>query len=113
MMRKDVKIGFAIGGILVAVLIVYVLAVSGGKKHDGVQLAEGPTPTPATPGAVTDRPTEATDPFKQPAGDSPSKHVDAASAPPSIPPEKSEPRGTEEDKWMLALSRGTVPMMTT
>jgi nucleoid-associated protein YgaU len=32
-MRKDVKLGFAIGGILLAVLIVYVLVVPGGKDQ--------------------------------------------------------------------------------
>jgi nucleoid-associated protein YgaU len=36
-MRKEVKLGLAIGGVLLAVLIVYVLAVSGGSKKQVAQ----------------------------------------------------------------------------
>jgi len=32
-MRNDVKLGFAIGGVLLAVLIVYVLVVPGGSNN--------------------------------------------------------------------------------
>ena len=32
-MRNDVKLGFAIGGVLLAVLIVYVLVVPGGSSQ--------------------------------------------------------------------------------
>jgi nucleoid-associated protein YgaU len=119
MMRKDVKIGFAIGGVLVAVLVVYVLAVSGGKKDAGVQLVDGPTPVPAgaaNAGAEhSAAAAQPTDPFKPTTPESSVASADhsASAPPPSIPPEKSEPKGSDEDRWMLALSRGTVPMMTT
>jgi nucleoid-associated protein YgaU len=40
-MRKDVKLGFAIGGVLLAVLIVYVLVVPGGKDERLTSAAGG------------------------------------------------------------------------
>ncbi len=58
-MRNDVKLGFAIGGVLLAVLIVYVLVVPGGsntgkqttidlnsKKPDGGKVTLEPVPAP-------------------------------------------------------------------
>lgn len=42
-MRKDVKLGFAIGGVLLAVLIVYVLVVPGSDKPASPQ-SKGPEP---------------------------------------------------------------------
>src|SRR5262245_52071721 len=35
MIRKDVKLGFAIGGVLLAVLVVYMLVGTGGKPTNG------------------------------------------------------------------------------
>src|SRR4051812_20865196 len=60
-MRNDVKLGFAIGGVLLAVLIVYVLVVPGGSsgtkvaktdstnKHDNSKVSLEPATQPAAP----------------------------------------------------------------
>ena len=88
-MRKDVKLGFAVGGVLLAVLIVYVLVVPGGKDQrlsdaqgeaqadGGVKLepvapdskdgavAQNTQPPPAPP-VTFDPPAGGTDPFEQP-----------------------------------------------
>ena len=50
-MRKDVKLGFAIGGVLLAVLIVYVIAVSGSSDKKQVVQADGADKTAANDGA--------------------------------------------------------------
>src|SRR5438067_6536271 len=103
MMRKDVQIGFAIGGILVAVLVVYVLAVSGKKNaNTGAQLAEG-SPADVSESAPA-KPANPNDPFKNP--EQPVASADKGAA----PADKSQANGTEEDKWVMALSKGTVPM---
>src|SRR3954470_23169063 len=48
-MRKDVKLGFAIGGVLLAVLIVYVLVISGGdNKPNDVSLVTSDSQTNQT-----------------------------------------------------------------
>jgi nucleoid-associated protein YgaU len=53
MLRKDVKLGFAIGGIMLAVVVVYVLVVPGGDKKtvsvvpDDSQGSSQATPSPA------------------------------------------------------------------
>src|SRR3954470_607391 len=79
-MRKDVKLGFAIGGVLLAVLIVYVLVVPGSEKTppqtkgpaaeavvagggsgSGSTLSAGQTPAPTGANAPT---SQRVDPFK-------------------------------------------------
>src|SRR5688500_5357966 len=104
-MRKDVKLGFAIGGVLLAVLIVYVLVVPGGRDkrlssatgEDGTQQADGgagvslepvvPPPAtqpsgtgvaqvpPAAPPSTFTPPPGGTDPLEQPKGDDASAAV--------------------------------------
>ena len=63
-MRNDVKLGFAIGGVLLAVLIVYVLVVPGGSKTARQTRVTPPAqgdgrvtlePVPATPGQFVAR----------------------------------------------------------
>jgi nucleoid-associated protein YgaU len=44
-MRNDVKLGFAIGGVLLAVLIVYVLVVPGGSSNQGRKVTQGTSTT--------------------------------------------------------------------
>jgi nucleoid-associated protein YgaU len=123
MMRKDVKIGFVVGGILVAVLVAIAI-VSGPKTKpkNGAELATADVAAPDTGGSVSDKaasPADAgaarsaegaapvppgTDPFTPPAGDTGA--VARADAPKTAEP-------TAEDKWMLALNNGVAPMMTT
>ena len=49
MMRKDVKLGFAIGGVLLAVLVVYVLVGTGNKgpENGGAGIVTEDTSTAA------------------------------------------------------------------
>lgn len=61
-MRKDVQIGFIIGVVLLAGLVVYVLVIPGGNKR-GAELAVGPdTSTTLTDALPTTRPVETTTP---------------------------------------------------
>lgn len=117
-MRKDVKLAFVVGGILIAVLVVYVLLVPGKSDRPApVTLETTPSrldkldqPAPATPEKaqkVAEKPAE------------PAKHTETAreekkSADPTTKPTDpfASAGGDETDKWTLALSRGTVPMMT-
>src|SRR5437867_5077757 len=124
MMRKDVKIGFVVGGILVAVLIAVAL-VSGPKKPPatGADLTAGENSDPSTttagaPSAADTsaaRSAEAPSPTTAPSDRSadPFKPGDAtvAQANPSDAKKSSEP--SAEDKWMMALNNGVMPMMTT
>jgi nucleoid-associated protein YgaU len=114
MMRKDVQIGFAVGGIFVAILIVYVLAVSGGKKKsEKVALVETPTAEQAKDATSTD----SSPPTTAPSSNDPFKSSDSLASTdhpaPSVPPEQAKPNASEEDKWMMALSKGSVPPMLT
>src|SRR5262245_38945702 len=56
-MRKDVKLGFAIGGVLLAVLIVYVLVVPGSDNKPAPQ-AKGPTAEPVVAPNPTTAPSQ-------------------------------------------------------
>src|SRR5205814_732280 len=123
MMRKDVKVGFVVGGILVAVLIAVAL-VSGPKKPPagGADLASGENssgdqstaPGNAAPSAAdTSAARSAEGPSPTTSPSDPFKPSDAtvAQANPTEPKRSSEP--SAEDKWMMALNNGVMPMMTT
>src|SRR5438034_4514671 len=110
-MRKDVKLAFVVGGILIAVLVVYVLLVPGKTdRPQPVTLDTTPSkldqPGPSAPEKVIEKPAEtpkgtetARDTRKS--GDATTKPTDPfASA-----------GGDATDKWTIALSRGTVPMI--
>lgn len=109
MLRKDVKIGFIVGGILIAVLIVYVLVVPGDKGNPNVELsAGGGAPSSVVP--VQDQPTN------PPAANQP---MQVASSDNAKPVDPFTPAGTDtqkpvdpNDKWLLALNSGHVPLMT-
>jgi nucleoid-associated protein YgaU len=131
MMRKDVKLGFAIGGVLLAVLIVYVLVISGGDdKSKDVSLVTSDSQSSQTDNTGN----------KSPAGDKSSakKHGSDSPAPaPTSPPKEDPfknptPAGAEqpladsgaaskpqssngEDKWAAALNTGklNLPVMMT
>ena len=109
-MRKDVKLGFAIGGVLLAVVVVYVLVISGGdNKSNPVTLNTGdgqtaPADKPAedkTPAPVATSTEQATDPFK-------------SSAPaPAVAPATDNDKPKADDKWSAALNSGKLPVMMT
>jgi nucleoid-associated protein YgaU len=78
-MRKDVKLGFAIGGVLLAVLIVYVLVVPGGGDKR-VASATGEASQSGTGSGVSLEPVAPTTPATQPSGSG------VAGTPPPAPP---------------------------
>jgi nucleoid-associated protein YgaU len=126
MMRKDVKLGFAIGGVLLAVLVVYVLVVSGSDPaSEPVSLATGdtqtqtpldnktPEPAPAVeaPAEVASR-NPATAPSQPPAETPPTDPFGTVASADSEPiTELSKP----QDPWAAALHQGNTPelMMST
>jgi len=129
MMRKDVKVGFVVGGILVAVLVA-VAIVSGPKQkpHNGADLSAADSaqtdqaatgerpPSPADASAA--KSAEGATPQAPSSGDKPSDPFTPSGATGAVAqndskttPGASEP--TAEDKWMLALNKGVAPMMTT
>src|SRR5437763_16296856 len=102
-MRKDVKLAFAVGAILISVLVVYVLVVPGGEKRpdkqavtmDTTDKAQSPAPAPA----AQDKPTE---PAK-PAETAPeAKSVEAAPTTKPTDPFAAASDKDKEDSWMLA-----------
>jgi nucleoid-associated protein YgaU len=105
-MRKDVKLGFAIGGVLLAVVIVYVLVVSGGdNKSTQVALTTQDTSTSTSAGDKSTAPTadQTSDPFKS------TPTVAAPTTAPSSESDKPKP----DDKWSAALNTGKLPVMMT
>ena len=80
-MRKDVKLGFAIGGVLLAVLIVYVLVVPGGGDKR-VASATGESSQTDNGSGVSLEPVAPTTPATQPSGNGNS----VAGTPPPAPP---------------------------
>lgn len=100
MLRKDVKIGLAIGGVLLAVLVVYLLITSAPPGGAEVTLApdaspQQPQPAPegsqARPPAQADAPRVENDPFRT----SPNFGQAPATAP-------------TDDRWHRALTTGKV-----
>src|SRR4051794_11520485 len=85
-MRKDVKLGFAIGGVLLAVLIVYVLVVPGSDKPVPPQ-SKGPEAENVWHEALTAPPEPA----------APGAHTAPATAPIAVTGTGTPPNGTERD----------------
>src|SRR4051812_45970380 len=116
-MRKDVKLAFAVGAVLISVLIVYVLLVPGGKPTDrqAVNLDPGNGAGNTAKSETTPAPETNTNLVSnaKPAEAAPKTEVapneQTAAAPTTKP---TDPFASAEDKWMLALNRGAVPMMT-
>jgi nucleoid-associated protein YgaU len=126
-MRKDVKIGLGIGGVLLAVLIVYLLVP---KPEDRTDLARsddfGLTAgggAESTGGATGSGSTEATTPAMGVGGQTPAepaRDTTTAAAPDQVaaqPPASSDPGATEEPTaaqapkvdWETVLATGIVP----
>jgi nucleoid-associated protein YgaU len=123
-MRKDAKLAFIVGGILISILVVYVLVVPGGqKKPKAVTFDDGGTnaklvshttdaKTPVAEKQADKKVEEQKDePKSDLAKNDPPKDDTAPTTKPTDP--FASARAPEEDKWMLALNHGTVPMMTT
>src|SRR5688572_24311992 len=100
-MRKDVKLGFAIGGVLLAVLIVYVLVVPGGGDKRLSQATGGAAQTNG--GGVTLEPVA---PNNAPGNTAPNRNApttqprgDVAQTPPAAPPSSFTPAGGGTDPF--------------
>ncbi|MEA2735474.1 MAG: LysM domain, partial [Humisphaera sp.] len=96
-MRKDVKLGFAIGGVLLAVLIVYVLVVPGGgdKRLTSATGEGGAAQTGGSGGAGV-----SLEPVTPPAPVTPTNgNGAAAQAPPAAPPSTFTPSADRTDPF--------------
>lgn len=125
MMRKEAKLGFVVGGILIAVLVVYVLVVPGKKKtnQEAVLLDESgkteqqqaqQSSNPQEPAPLAATGTLDASRAEKPPGQTPGAAPSPAqSTDPFATNTTERPKSTEEDKWMMALNDGAVPMMTT
>jgi nucleoid-associated protein YgaU len=124
LMRKDVKLAFAVGGILISVLIVYVMVVPGSDKRpdrqpvslDEKSQAAAPSDKTAPPAATdkSDKPADAPKPADTVASASTGDKDKAPDAAPTTKPTDpfASAGGDKEDTWIMALNRGSVPMMT-
>ena len=102
---KDAKIGFAIGGVLLAVLTVYVLIVPG--KHKPIATNTGVNPV-TTPGAG-DQPPQPTPPVQANSTDNQARTPDKPG------PDKADPvasYGAAWDKIFPNQAGGPLPMMS-
>jgi len=131
MMRKDVKLGFAIGGVLLAVLVVYVLVGTGSSSNDhptgaGIVTEDtsGKTGTPKVADLRSPKVGEVSHPApigndnnaNLTAGNSPSSSTPATGGPttapanPGIananPADPNKPRDANNDLWDTALNSG-------
>jgi nucleoid-associated protein YgaU len=108
-MRKDVKLGLAIGGVLLAVVVVYVLVVSGGDKQPNPVVLT--TPDQPSGGDKTVEDKTAPSANSDQSGD-PFKSAPAVAAAPTTAPTASD-QPKPDDKWSAALNTGKLPMMLT
>ncbi|HMB96620.1 MAG TPA: LysM peptidoglycan-binding domain-containing protein, partial [Tepidisphaeraceae bacterium] len=108
-MRKDVKLGLAIGGVLLAVVVVYVLVVSGGDKQPNPVVLT--TPDQPSGGDKTTEDKTAPSANSDQSGD-PFKSAPAVAAAPTTAPTASD-QPKPDDKWSAALNTGKLPMMLT
>jgi nucleoid-associated protein YgaU len=118
-MRKDVKLGFTIGGVLLAVLIVYVLVVSSGppQHRNDVSLVKPElAPADAGPAGASGKQSGEAAAASAPKPSSSDREVDAAKIDPFKPTipatdasKSPQPTPGVEDKWAAALNTGKVP----
>src|SRR5688572_24523266 len=126
MMRKDVRIGFAIGGVLLAVLIVYGLVTSGPNPRDNeVTLApddpgaaskstngQKPAPVNGANGAAAPQAGETSggsDPITS--GTAERKANDGGAGALASNPQTKPPTTAPADKWEQALTTGALPTL--
>lgn len=126
-MRQEMKVGFAIGGVLLAVLVVYVLVVSSRDAHKSQQVGldtSGPTvsfpadhaDSSAKTGNTTTDTGKTSPPTDIMGTDSGLMKPDHLPAGPSTAPSiaSNEPaKAPSNDPWAAALTTGSVPTMMT
>jgi nucleoid-associated protein YgaU len=127
MVRKDVKLGFIIGGVLLAVVVVYVLVASGdnGKKK-GAELTKLDPSQIAPTQANTDASSESasnnaqTGDVTPPAPQQPVAQNQQPTAPDQAKPSDAVAKNTndpfaanskDDDRWLMALNHGQMPTL--
>jgi len=109
MLRKDVKIGFVVGGILIATLIAYVVVAGRGKPR-GVEFAEGDGPLQVQPvGSEEPLATASQSDAPKPVPAEPDPAVPSQAK----PTDPFQPSNNTRDVWAAALNSGTVLMSVT
>lgn len=120
MVRKDVKLGFIIGGVLLLVLVVYVLVASGDKKK-GAQLTKvDPNQITAPDTSADSRNETKTDTQIDTPPPAPEKATAEKTEPENAPatqpaaakandPFAAGPK--EDDRWLMALNHGQMPTL--
>jgi nucleoid-associated protein YgaU len=126
MMRKDVKLGFAIGGVLLAVLVVYVLVVSGtDAPTDPVTLVTGDESAAQTAVPPEKKIEEPAPVAVDPAPAAPEQTIKPTTTPSETPAENkvtdpfgpvasasdaaSDDMAKPQDAWATALNSGNWP----
>jgi nucleoid-associated protein YgaU len=107
MLRKDVKLGFVIGGLLLTIVVIYVIFVDGEERPQGaylevdeeIEVAQAAPSAPVSEPAVVEPPAAV--------AQLPQPEVERYETP-TAPPVSSP-----EDAWVLALNHGSVPPMLT
>jgi nucleoid-associated protein YgaU len=120
MVRKDVKLGFIIGGILLLVLVVYVLVASGDKKK-GAQLTKVDSNQAVTPDSSVDSKSDGkSDAQSEPPPPAPETALaektdkEAPAAATQAVAKTSDPFAAgpkEDDRWLMALNHGQMPTL--
>src|SRR5689334_10515889 len=119
MVRKDVKLGFIIGGVLLLVVVVYALLATGDKKK-GAQLTKV-DPNAVAPdssidsktGSNTDAQSEPPPPAPEtPVAEKNDKETPAAATQAVAKPSDPFAAGPkEDDRWLMALNHGQMPTL--
>ncbi|HEY7090866.1 MAG TPA: LysM peptidoglycan-binding domain-containing protein [Tepidisphaeraceae bacterium] len=116
LMRKDVRLGLAIGGVLLAVLVVYLLVISGGSdkndvtlaRPDGTQTAVAPSHPSETP-PPADRPVH----HEEIAGNNTQSGGTTTPPPSGDHPAVASNTPGSNDPWSAALNTGRLPALLT
>ncbi len=120
MVRKDVKLGFIIGGVLLLVVVVYALVATGDKKK-GAQLTKvDPNQATAADTSADSRNETKTDTQIDTPPPAPEKataektETDNASATQPAAAKANDPFAAgpkEDDRWLMALNHGQMPTL--
>ncbi|MGH7177557.1 MAG: LysM peptidoglycan-binding domain-containing protein [Tepidisphaeraceae bacterium] len=108
MMRKDVKLGLAIGGVLLAVIVVYVMVAPSDNQKGAALVTEEPVVKPASPADGSSPPTGS----EVALGNSTATPTTQPSASAAAPDSAGALSAGNEGIWELALSKGVMKTQT-
>src|SRR3954468_19955772 len=106
MMRKEVKLGFAVGGVLLAVIVVYVVAVGGGnnKPSSDTPADTASAITPHLPGDPKPAPAPVTSPEQTTKKDEPAKPEAVVEHKSTPAPVADSSKNSADTDWAKLLS---------